>query len=181
MPGIHRPERPRVAPVEKVAERLRGLSGAVNVQATTAHHRRLGKSLGEVFDVLLNNALTPRRSRELVILRTACNCEAEYEFGHHVVYARKAGVAEDELMAVGRPLRTHRWAEEDLTILRMADELYVDDGVSDATWNRLVSRWSTAEIMELVVTCLAYRLTSGVLNTFGVQLEDGVKGWFTAD
>jgi alkylhydroperoxidase family enzyme len=59
----------------------------------------------------------------------------------------------------------------------MADELAADDCVSDATWNALATRWSDAELVELLVVAGFYRLVSGFLNSAGVQLDDGVPGF----
>lgn len=59
----------------------------------------------------------------------------------------------------------------------MTDDLYTDDCVSEVTWQELAEHWSTPEIMEFVCSALTYRLVSGFLNTFGVELDDGVPGW----
>jgi hypothetical protein len=34
--------------------------------------------------------------------------------------------------------------------------------------------------MEFIFAALGYTLVSGFLNTFGVQLDEGVPGWPTA-
>jgi alkylhydroperoxidase family enzyme len=59
----------------------------------------------------------------------------------------------------------------------MADDLSADDCVSDATWATLATRWSDAELVELLVVAGFYRLVSGFLNSAGVQLDDGVPGF----
>jgi hypothetical protein len=59
----------------------------------------------------------------------------------------------------------------------MADDLSTDDCVSDATWAALSTRWSEAELVELLVVAGFYRLVSGFLNSAGVQLDDGVPGF----
>ena len=45
---------------------------------------------------LLNGKL-PARDCELLILRTAWNCQAEYEWAQHVVLARAAGLTDTEI------------------------------------------------------------------------------------
>ena len=59
----------------------------------------------------------------------------------------------------------------------MSDELSDDDCVSDATWELLATRWSEAELVELLVVAGFYRLVSGFLNSAGVQLDEGVAGF----
>ena len=42
-----------------------------------------------------------------------------------------------------------------------------------------MTRWSDAELVELLVVAGFYRLVSGFLNSAGVQLDDGVPGFPT--
>ena len=51
------------------------------------------------------------------------------------------------------------------------------DMVTDETWAELSARWSVSEVFELICTSLSYRVVSGILNSTGVQLDDGVPGW----
>ena len=176
----HRLTAPRVQPIPKLLELSRKKSKAANVNATMAHHRKLGLAFGQLFQVELNECETPRRQREIVILRTGWNCQAEYEFGQHTLYGRQAGLTEAEIYAVTRPIKTYGWSEEDAVLLQMADDLYSDDAVSDATWAELTARWSIPEVYEFVCASLSYRVVSGLLNTLGVQLDEGVPGWPTA-
>lgn len=150
---------------------------AVNVRATMAHHPELSRTFNEFASAVLNATGTPRRQRELVILRMGWNCQAVYEFGQHTMYGLANGVTEDEVSAVTRPLSEHSWSDQDRVLLQMVDDLYSDDSVSDATWAELTSHWSTPEIMEFLMSALCYRAVSGFLNTCGVELDDGVPGW----
>jgi 4-carboxymuconolactone decarboxylase len=49
--------------------------------------------------------------------------------------------------------------------------------VTDATWARMAERWSPKEIAEFVMAVGFYFMVSAFLNSFGVQLDDGVPGW----
>ena len=180
--ALRRPTRARVAPDPKAAEeareRMRDMPhNAVNVSATMALHPGLAKALGGLAGYVLNEAAVPRRQRELVILRMGWNCQARYEFGQHTLYGKANGVSDDEVVAVTRPLGCHPWSDEDRVLWQMTDDLYTDDCVSDATWAELTKRWDTPEIIEFVCSALTYRVVSGFLNTFGVELDDGVPGW----
>ena len=163
-----------------MVELSRKRTNAANVNATMAHHRKLGAALGNLYQVVLHECDTPRRQREIVILRTGWNCQAEYEFGQHTIYGRQAGLTDAEIYAVTRPIKTHPWSEEDAVLLQMADDLFSDDAVSDATWAELTDRWSVPDVFEFVCACLSYRVVSGLLNTLGVQLDEGVPGWPSA-
>jgi alkylhydroperoxidase family enzyme len=180
--ALRRPASARVQPleeaVEKAREAMKGMPhNAVNVRATMAHHPSLARGFGGFANVVLNESQTPRRQRELVILRMGWNCQARYEFGQHTLFGLAHGVTADEVAAVTRPLIEHAWSDEDRVLLQMTDDLYTDDCVSDATWAELAERWSTPEVMEFVMAALCYRVVSGFLNTCGVELDDGVPGW----
>ena len=55
----------------------------------------------------------------------------------------------------------------------MADELYHDANVSDATWKALTESYDLGLAMSAVLSSADYRAISMSLNTYGVQLEEG--------
>ena len=180
--ALRRPDSARVPPrddaIATAREAMKGMPhNAVNVRATMAHHPEIARGFGGFARAVLNEFNTPRRQRELVILRMGWNCQARYEFGQHTLFGLAYGVTDDEVSAVTRPLSEHAWSEEDRVLLQMTDDLYTDDCVSDATWDELTARWSTPEIMEFMMAALCYRVVSGFLNSCGVELDEGVPGW----
>ncbi len=175
--SLARPARPRVDPDPDVLAENRGQQTA-NVRATLGLHPEFYRgAFGALSRFIGDETSTPHRQRELVILRTGWNCGSQYEFGQHTLFGRKAGLTDAEIVALTRPLTTFPWAEEDKLLLEMADELYTDCSVSDPTWVRLAARWSPKEVLEFVVLIGSYFMVSAILNTFGVQLDDGVPGW----
>jgi len=121
--------------------------------------------------------LLPPRERELVILRVGWRARSIYEFGQHTLFGRDAGLTEAEIAAVAGDIRNGSWSEGEMALLEMVDELVDDDCVSDVTWSRLSQRWNPPELVELVLLIGFYRMVSSSLNTFGVELEEGVPGW----
>ena len=67
------------------------------------------------------------------------------------------------------------WSDDDRALLRATDELMTDQFVSDATWNALAGRWTVQQCMDLVFTVGQYCLVSMALNSFGVQIDEGVE------
>jgi hypothetical protein len=57
--------------------------------------------------------------------------------------------------------------------LRAADELVGDQFISDRTWKSLGSL-TEKQKMDLVFTVGQYTQVSMILNSFGVQLDDGL-------
>lgn len=183
-----RPSQPRIEPIDLddvTDDELRTtLGGALtldgrplNIFGVLGHHPKLLKRFNLFGGFLLNKGLIPEREREIVILRIGWNARAVYEFGQHTVIGRRCGLSDEEITALTRAPDEHEWSDDDRTLIAMADDLSTDDCVSDATWAALSTRWSDAELVELLVVAGFYRLVSGFLNSAGVQLDDGVPGF----
>jgi hypothetical protein len=69
------------------------------------------------------------------------------------------------------------WAPFDANLLRAVDELHKDAFISDQTWAALSERYNGKQLMDVVFAVGQYQLVSMSLNTFGVQLDKGVKGF----
>ena len=65
----------------------------------------------------------------------------------------------------------------DRLLLVATDELHADAHVSDATWEGLSQLLTTQQLIDLVFTVGQYNLVSMALNSFGVQLDEGLPGW----
>ena len=185
-----RPTHPRIAPIDLddvTDDELRTtLAGALtldgrplNIFGVLGHHPKLLKRFNLLGGYILNKGLLPEREREMVILRIGWNARAVYEFGQHTVIGRRCGLTDEEITALTKAPDEHGWSADDRALVAMADDLSTDDCVSDATWAALSTRWSEAELIELLVVAGFYRLVSGFLNSAGVQLDDGVPGFPT--
>ena len=177
-----RPTTPRIQPrqdlVEKIRERQKNSPvNAVNVSATLAHNKPLNRAFGPFAQAVLFEGGLSRRNVELAVLRMGWNCQAVYEFGQHTLFGRDAGLTDAEIFAVTRPLDQHSWTDEERIVLQVVDELYADDCVGDATWAAAAAIFSEPDMLHLVMAAGCYRVVSGVLNSCGVQLDEGVPGW----
>lgn len=180
-----RPSAPRVAPNENPSEEVEDVlrsaisrdGSPLNIFRTLSHHPKMMKRFNLFGGFILNKGLVPAREREIVILRVGWNAQSVYEFGQHTEIGLRCGLTAAEIDGLAGA--EHAWSTDDRLLIALADELCDDDCVTDATYAGLAQRWNEAELMELVVTAGFYRLVSGYLNTFGVQLDDGVPGWPT--
>jgi alkylhydroperoxidase family enzyme len=152
-------------------------ANAVNVTATLAASPLVGRVVsGSAGRIMFRGSMEPRQ-REIVILRMGWNCQSEYEFGQHTLFGRDAGLTDGEIYQVTRPIGEGGWSAADATLLQMTDDLYADDCVSDETWTELGKHFDQALAMEFMAAALSYRLVSGLLNSCGVQLDEGVPRW----
>src|SRR3954467_12150208 len=101
-----RPEKPRIPPLaaderdEQQRELLGGVGAltgpATNIFATLVRAPGLFRRWLPFGGKLLGGKL-PARDRELLILRTALNCDAVYEWSQHVSIAESAGLTRSEI------------------------------------------------------------------------------------
>lgn len=143
----------------------------LNIFLTLAQHPRLLKRFNILAGTFLAHGRLDPRERELVVLRTAWRTGCSYEWGQHVLIARDAGVAPEELERVAQePLEG--WGDRERTLLQFADELLADVDVSDPTWDAAAAFLDEQQLIELVMLVGLYRMVSGFLNSVGVPREE---------
>lgn len=169
----------RVVPDPRVVTRVleTGLTAAANVVGTLARHRELSDRLAALYQYLVFDGTTPRREREIVILRAAWVCRSEYVFGQHTLYGADAGLTDEEVVGTTQPPFEHAWSTDDRTLLSLADELLSTWTITEPTWAGLAARWSDDQIIELATCALGYAMVSGLANGLGVERDDGVPGF----
>ncbi|MBU3069522.1 carboxymuconolactone decarboxylase family protein [Aestuariicella sp. G3-2] len=116
----------------------------------------------------------PSRERELVILRTGWCCRSGYEWAQHRIIGLRCGLTEVEIENVKRSIREGGWSELDSALLQAVDDLVSDHFVSDSVWSVLSKHLTQKQCMDVVFTVGQYTQVSMMLNSFGVQLDEGL-------
>ena len=143
----------------------------LNIFATLAHHPRLLKRWSAFGGTLLFGGVLPDRDRELLILRTAWLCKAEYEWGQHVLLAQAAGITDEEIGRIPGDEISGEWIARDRALLRAADELHGDSAISDETWSVLAEDYDYQQLIEVCMVVGQYHMVAFTLNSLGVELE----------
>jgi alkylhydroperoxidase family enzyme len=181
-----RPAKPRVEPVQKQSwtEAQRAIlepyerQGRVwNVFATIANHAELARDWLTFATYILQRNSLPPRDREILILRIGWLCQAEYEWAQHVRIGKRVGLTDVDIEHIRQGPQAAGLSELDRLLLAATDELHADACVSDATWSALSKTYDTRQMMDLVFTVGQYNLVSMALNSFGVQLDEGLEGF----
>jgi 4-carboxymuconolactone decarboxylase len=161
--------------IRPALDRLAGERGTrpLNVFTTFANHPRLFRRWLGLGEQLLDHSTLPPRLRELVILRTATLAGSSYEWAHHTVIGRSAGLSDDEIARVREGPDAAGWSDADRVVLRAVDELHGSNDLSEATWAALSAGWHTQQLIELVVTVGFYTMTAMFLNGFRVEIDPG--------
>ena len=177
---------PRIPPLkpeewdDKASELLKPFverDNLLNVFTTLAHHPDLARRWIVFGNHTMIKSTLPARERELIILRIGYLCQSIYEWGQHVVIARKAGLSDVEIRSAQTGPQTPGLSRKDRLLFRATDELHADAHVSDETWAGLSDFFSTQQLMDVVFTVGNYNLLSMALNSFGVPPEENMPGW----
>jgi 4-carboxymuconolactone decarboxylase len=151
-----------------------------NVLATIVRH----PDLLERWSAFAGHVLGPTstlsaRDREILILRIGWLNRSEYEFGQHVLFARRAGLSDEEIDRVKVGAEAAGWTALEAALCRAADDLHADGRVSDGTWRALAERYDEKQLLDVVFTVGQYNLVSWALNSLGVELDEGVPAGFS--
>lgn len=177
---------PRVAPLQEselndetreLLEPLRRDGHIYNIFATLARHPQLLKRWLVFGGHVLGKSTLPARDREIAILRMGWLCQAEYEWGHHVAIGKQVGLTDDDIKRITEGPNAAGLDSFEATLLRAVDELHSNTFINDSTWTALAERYSTEQLLDLLFTAGQYKLVSMVLNSVGVQLEEGFDGF----
>ncbi|MEO6248216.1 MAG: carboxymuconolactone decarboxylase family protein [Sphingomicrobium sp.] len=125
---------------------------------------------------LLGRGSLPPRDRELAILRMGWLCQAPYEWGEHVLIAKKVGVTSEEIERITIGSTAPGWSDHDRTILRAVEELRDTAMISDATWATLSDTFDEQQMIELPILIGQYQAVAYYQNSLRLRLHDGNLG-----
>ncbi len=174
---------PRIPPVaaEKWTEEQREIvvpmqarGRIINIFRTMLTHPAAAKAFLTWGGYILSRKSTlPPREREIVILRTGFLCKSGYEWTQHVPIGRKAGLTDDEIARIKLGADAPGWSAADAALLRAADDLHREQFVTEPVWAQLTKHFNEQQRMDVVFAVGQYTQVSMLLNSFGVQLDEG--------
>ncbi len=144
----------------------------VNIYTTLVRHPELAAAQVNLGRTLRAGRLSPRH-REILILRTGCNCTSEYELAQHYRLATHIGMTGEDMERLWLGPDAPGWDPFEATLCRAADELHVDHVISDQTWAALAELYDEQQLIEVPLLVGYYHLVSYALNSLGVPIEAG--------
>jgi 4-carboxymuconolactone decarboxylase len=153
----------------------------VNLFRTTLHHPPMARIVGDVVSSVVMNSVLDARTREVAILRVGWRIGSVYEWSNHVPIARRAGMTDDEIVAVRVPDTAGSaspLSPTDLCAIAVVDEVLDGVAVSPETLESARSLLGDERaVLELLMIPGLYRTIGTVLLSVGVPLEDHVEPW----
>jgi|SRR5437588_3060803 len=178
--------KPRITPLpesewndetKELLESLRRDGQVYNIFATLARHPQLLKRWLVFGGHILGKSSLPAREREIAILRMGWLCRAEYEWGHHVAIGKQVGLSDEDIKRIAEGPNAAGLDPFEAALLRAVDELHANTFIGDSTWKALAEHYSIQQLLDFLFTAGQYKLVSMVLNSVGVQLEEGFDGF----
>jgi alkylhydroperoxidase family enzyme len=126
-------------------------------------------------ELLSHGALSPR-DRELAVLRIGWLCQAPYEWGEHVLIARRLGITTEEVERITCGSDAPGWSEHEQAIVRAVEELHRDAMISDATWATLAKGLDERQLIELPILVGQYQAVAYYQNSLRLRLHAGNLG-----
>ena len=147
-----------------------------NLRATLMRHKDLFFRWNFfAYQVFIRSNIPPRE-KEIIIMRTAWLCRSEYEWVHHSVGSKNAGLfSDEEINRIKEGADAEGWNDLEALLVRSVDELFTHTHLSDTNWKALSEHYDTNQIMEICFIVGYYNMLAMTLNTFGGQLEDMYK------
>lgn len=114
------------------------------------------------------STLSPRH-RELLVLRVAWLSGNQPVWATHASRARDAGLSTPEIHRVAEGPEAAGWNPFEQTLLRLADQLFVNSSVTASTWSALSATYDEPHLMDAVETVNHFTVLSMIYNSYGVQ------------
>lgn len=169
-----RPEVPSEGPTDPDHALLRMLAASdLHIFNLLAHAPKVFRGFGSLGGAFLSGSLSAG-VRESATLRVAAILGSDYEWGHHVVAARAAGLSDSAIAGI-RAGRTDELSDDEAFAVRFAaavEGVAVDDGL----WNEARARFDDASLVELVVLVGFYGMASRFVLALDVELDAGIEG-----
>ena len=149
-------------------------NGTLNIFGTLARHPDLLRRWLVFGSHVLAKSTLSARHRELLILRVGWLCRAPYEWGQHVVIARREGITNEEIARIAEGPDASGWDPFEAVLMRATDELHADQCIGPDTWRDLSAAYDDQQMIDVIFTVGQYTLVSMALNSCGVERDDGV-------
>lgn len=127
-----------------------------------------------------DSSLTPKQ-RELLILRAAWLAGNQTLWSRHAPRARAAGMADADIRRIAEGGSAKGWDPLEAALLSMADQLFRNASVTNATWADLSKTFDLVHMMDAVETVNHYVVLSLIYNSYGVQPEASAKDRMPSD
>lgn len=149
------------------------LGTPLNVHNMMANHPELMKAWMPFRNHVVRNSTLTARQRELIILRTAHNCQADYEWQHHVERGLAAGLTRAEIDRVKAGADSPGWQTDEALLLQAADDCHAHFRISSRSLQSMEQHFNIRQQLDITVTVGMYMTLALIIKTYDVPMEAG--------
>lgn len=157
-------------------EIVRALEGKkkINIFRMIANSDGAGSEVLALGQKLSHGSSLDHIDREIVILRVGHLSAASYEIKQHTAVARRVGLSDDKITAIGEyPDTSFEFNDAERDLIAFTDAVVKETTPSEDVFRRVERKYSNSELVELVLLIGFYMMVSRVMNTFEIDLETG--------
>ena len=125
--------------------------------------------------VLAREGALARRDHEILALRTSLHCRSAFEWGEHLLFARDAGLTDDDIDRIVAGPDAPGWAPHEAALLRAADELHARCEIDEPTWISLAAYYDDGQLVEIPYVVGQYTMLSMVANGLQVRVPGAFR------
>lgn len=154
-----------------LADLLDGFAGRLNVYRVMAHHPALVRAWENLRNHLVLASALSAPDQEIVILRAGHRWGSAYEWAHHVVRGRAAGLDDARIRRVRAETADLDDADPDDLLIACVDELLDQGRLSPRRRDALMARVGASGVLDLMATVGMYSTLAFILNSFETPIE----------
>jgi len=156
------------ASIQHIAERLQP---PLNIHKIIAHNPVLMEAYTPLRYHVVRDSSLSARQRELLILRVAWRIQSEYEWEHHVIRGKKAGLSTAEIERVMAGAQAEGWTGAEQHILEGVDQILREHQLTEETAAGLIDTIGKDGLLDVVFTVAVYIALGSLLKTFEVPVD----------
>ncbi len=147
------------------------LAKPLNIHKTLARHPALMKAWMPIRNHVVHGNTLSDKHREMLILRTAHNSQAAYEWRNHVVSALHTGLGEEDIERIRLGPDAPGWQADESALLQAVDDCYADHGMSADTRCRMEQHFSVHQQLDILVTTGLYTTLAFIVKSYDVPMD----------
>ncbi len=144
----------------------------LNIHNVMAHHPDLMTAWMPIRNHVVKASSLSSRQRELIILRTAHNCQSDYEWQHHAERGLQAGLSKAEISRVRDGPGATGWRADESILLSAADDCHRDFCISAKNLQKMNQNFNAQQQLDVAVTVGIYMTLALIIKTHDVPMED---------
>jgi alkylhydroperoxidase family enzyme len=156
---------------EMFAKRRAQGGDIINLQIATGHAPRFTRAASTMAFTIRFDAKTPRRLRELIILRTAQIVGSTYEVNQHIPLMKMCGYSDAQIAALPQWQASRLFDDKERATLGYVEQMAHGGDVDDPTFATLQKFYTPQEIVEITYMVGSYYANGLLTKALRIEVE----------